>query len=1041
VRSAQAVTLQRELRQDRAVNRILSIGLASTLALLSTAAWSAQQAPPPIEIVAGECDAVPRHARIADGHLELQGAPNQTIIAWVEEHGIDLQLGITESVWIDSSPLRYAREPLQLTTDAAGVARMPVRIRVQHKDARLRLIGRCERGVPGTDHVLRYALLRAARVDNDSDGTAPLQMVALAMAGLAATDAGSWSHRWLLHQLASQARGAGLLVEAAAWYRRAADAAEAAGDPIWAALATLGHGQALFGRGDRGAEAVLLDAQQRTGAAGLHHPEAVASHDLCLVKRVSGRIEQAADCLRRVADRQRDLGEWRDYSIAQRNRANALMMIGRYDEARDALRISASTASDLDNMREQSLVWQMQATLARWGGDLDQSLDLLRKAQDGLKDDAVEQAQTQRLIADTYLVAGQPVRALSYYHQAHAALVSLKSFNRSAHVEVMMARTYLQLRQPERAQALLGAAHEVLSEFGSTNRIAGVTLELAHLQFVTGQHAAARDSLAALDAQGISGLTWQQQAQADVMRIRLNPDTDPAAVERNLGGLMARALRGRQLLLYFEIAEAALDQRIRLGDFAAARDLAATALNLGEAAAGRIHSPGLRHAVLSRLRPFASVEARMLENGPLSEAAALRALAPLERLRALEQQSTPMAPSLDQFDELERMLSAEALNGEVPRSEQRDAVVLALDTVAAGLGTASAVSPLALPRLAPDDTLLYFVAHGSHPGAFAADQGGWRWYAGLDGRSASSAARELQAIFSAGHGEAQPTATLLRLADALDWTVLLQRMPARLFILTDSELASVPWELLPGADGSDAPRAHREIVLLQSLRVREGRPPASVVAIAAAGQAGAGVPELQRAGEELDRVVANWPSLSVRRLPNTDQQQFEQAVAQPGGLVHVATHGRGDQGLAEDAGLWLLDSATDTPRFLSAVRIRHMQVRSALVVLSACDTGYSLAGRSFGMGGVAGSIVDAGADTVIGARWPVSDRAALLFSQAFHEALAQEPTAPARAVLAAQNAVRQVPALRHPTHCAGWFTLQSGPDPGHAVRAASGADG
>jgi tetratricopeptide (TPR) repeat protein len=1021
------------------VNSILSVALASIIVLLPSTAWSALQEPPPIEIVASDCDGVPRDARIVDGFLELQGAPDQRIAAWLEERGIDLQLATTEGLWIDSSPPRYAREPLQATTDEHGVARIPLRIRVQQKDARLRLVDRCE-GAAEADFVLRYALLRAATVDTDRASLAPLTMIALAMTGLLSSEAGSWSNRWLLHQLASQARSAGLLVDAAAWYQRAADAADAAGDPVWAALATLGHGQALFGRGDRAAEAILIVARQRTGAAGLHHPQAVASHDLCLVQRVSGRIEEAAECLRSVAGRHRDLGELRDYSIAQRNRANALMMIGGYVEAHEAMLLSAKTAAELGDTREQALVWQMQASLARWGGDLDQSLNLLRKAQEGLKDDSVEHAQTTRLIADTYLVAGEPLRALGYYRQAHAALVSLKAFNRSAHVEVMMARTYLQLRQPEQAYALLAAAHEVLSEYGSTNRVAGVTLELAHLQLESGQQAAARDSLDALEARGTSGLTWQQLAQADVMRVRLNPNANHAAVERELGELMARALRGRQLLLFFEIAEALLHERIIRGDALAARELAAAALDLGEAAAGRIHSPGLRHAVLFRLRPFAMVEVRLLDDGPLSEASALRALTPLERLRALEQKSAPTDSSLDKFDELERMLSAEALNGEVPRSEQRDALVLALDAAAAGRGTASGVAPLALPRHGPGETLLYFVAHGSDQGAFVADGDGWRWHGGLDGRSASNVARELQALFAAGHGEAQPTDMLRRLADALDWTALLRHMPARLYIVTDSELASVPWDLLPTMDRvTHGPSARTEIVLLQSLRARASKTPTSVVAIAAAGQAGAGVPALRRASEELDRVVSSWRALPTRRLPSTDQQQFAQAVAQPDGLVHVATHGRGDQGLAEDAGLWLLDTATGNPRFLSAVRIRHMQVSAALVVLSACDTGNSLAGRSFGMGGVAGSMVDAGADAVIGTRWPVSDRAALVFSRALHEALAHDPTSPAKAVRAAQHAVRQVPALRHPTHWAAWFTLQSGPDPGYW--SASGADG
>jgi tetratricopeptide (TPR) repeat protein len=1022
------------------VNTLLSIALASiTALLLPSTAWSAQQPPPPIEIVADGCDAMPHEARIVDGHLELQGIPEQIVVAWLEEHGIDLQVGLAGDLWIDSSPPRYAREPLQVVTSESGLARVPVRISVQTEGARLRLVGRCEDDMRAADHVQRYASLRAASVDHNDGSLTPLWMVAVGAAGLTAGQPGAWSRRWFLHQLASQARAAGLLVDAAAWYQRAADAADSAGDPVRAALATLGLGQALFGRGDRAAEAVLLDAQRRTGLAGLNHSQVVASHDLCLVQRVSGRIEEAAECLHDVADRHRELGELRDFTIAQRNRANALMMLGRYAEARSALQISSDTATELGDQREQALVSRMQANIARWGGDLDQSLDLLRKALDALKDDAVEHAQTQRMIADTYLIAGEPMRALGYYRQAHASLASLEAFNRSAQVEVMMARTHLQLRQPERAHALLTAARRHLSEFGSANRIAGVTLELAHLQLASGQQEAARDSLIALEARGTDGLTWQQQAQAEVLRVRLNPDANPRGADRELSALATRALQGRQVLLFLEIADTLVDQRLRQGDFATARDLAATALDLGEAVAGRIHSPGLRHAVLSRLRPFAMVEVRMLKNGLVPLEVALAALNPLERLRGMEQQSVRAGPSPDQFDELERMLSAESLNNELPRSEQRDALMLTLDSAAAGMGTPpNAAAMLQLPRLGSADALLYFVARGTSLGAFIVSRGAWRWHGSFDAESARDAARELQVLLSAGHGETQVATVLRRLSDALEWNALFPRMPARLYIVTDGELAGLPWELLPGG-ARDRPGEHGEIVLLQSLRAREQKPPVSVFAIAAAGQAGPGVPELQRDVEELESVITHWPALPAQLLSRSDSKQFEQAVAEPSGLVHVATHGRGDQGLAEDAGLWLLDASTGAPRFLSAVRLRHMQVRSTLVVLSACDTGYTLAGRSFGMGGVAGSIVDAGAATVIGARWQVSDRAALVFSRALHEALARDPTSPAKAVKAAQLVVRQVPALRHPTHWAAWFTLQSGLDPTRVGQAGSGS--
>ena len=96
------------------------------------------------------------------------------------------------------------------------------------------------------------------------------------------------------------------------------------------------------------------------------------------------------------------------------------------------------------------------------------------------------------------------------------------------------------------------------------------------------------------------------------------------------------------------------------------------------------------------------------------------------------------------------------------------------------------------------------------------------------------------------------------------------------------------------------------------------------------------------------------------------------------------------------------------------------------IVLAACDSGRSEIARAGGMGGVAGALVDAGANHVVGTRWPVGDRAAEHFSRRFHTHLSSRPDTPVAALQRAVADLREDKSFRHPSHWAGWFLLARG---------------
>jgi CHAT domain-containing protein len=86
-----------------------------------------------------------------------------------------------------------------------------------------------------------------------------------------------------------------------------------------------------------------------------------------------------------------------------------------------------------------------------------------------------------------------------------------------------------------------------------------------------------------------------------------------------------------------------------------------------------------------------------------------------------------------------------------------------------------------------------------------------------------------------------------------------------------------------------------------------------------------------------------------------------------------------------------------------------------LVVLSACETGAGRTALGGYIEGLASAFLSGGARTVIGACWPVHDRAGAVFVERLYDSIFRpEVVSVGRAVTLAQRAVQDQEALRHP---------------------------
>jgi CHAT domain-containing protein len=250
-----------------------------------------------------------------------------------------------------------------------------------------------------------------------------------------------------------------------------------------------------------------------------------------------------------------------------------------------------------------------------------------------------------------------------------------------------------------------------------------------------------------------------------------------------------------------------------------------------------------------------------------------------------------------------------------------------------------------------------------------------------------------------------------------------------LVIVADGELASIPMAAL-----RDRQRGR---YLVQDHPVRFAgslRDPATPTSTLAAGTRVTLVqdpafdleayPQLERlagAAEEVRRVRRDYAGARVLREAEATAGALRDAF-QEGGVVHFAGHAVFDDARPERSYLLAAPDGPDPTARLTAAEVERMDLRGLrLVVLSACQTSRSAAGRSGGFAGLAGAFLAAGAGGVVGSVWRVDDGYTWVLMEGFHRRY-RATGDPARALREAQLAMlaSRDPALRSPAAWAGF---------------------
>lgn len=349
----------------------------------------------------------------------------------------------------------------------------------------------------------------------------------------------------------------------------------------------------------------------------------------------------------------------------------------------------------------------------------------------------------------------------------------------------------------------------------------------------------------------------------------------------------------------------------------------------------------------------------------------------------------------DQLMSLDEPLAAELRVQLDRRARELEADLDGLEfRLAPDESTASAEQPDAVGAARPDVTLLFRIRGGSI-GVFVRTAEGIRWHPciadeaeiALELDRLNADGRRAQALVAAGV-ELPPAlhqasrARLAALGTALlepfrlavaDLVANGHRSPADsepvdLLIVAMGCLHGVPFHalIIDGADVVDL----ATVVVAPSLSVHEQcarRPrrtrPALLVAVSDG--------SIHGAAFEIDQIAAIIGDHDALREREATVDRVL-LLADGAGLMHLATHGMFRAGAPLRSGVHLADG------WLTAARAAELDLSGATVVLSACDTGRTLAAQGEELLGLQYGFLAAGARTVVVSLWPAHDESTVM---------------------------------------------------------------
>lgn len=700
---------------------------------------------------------------------------------------------------------------------------------------------------------------------------------------------------------------------------------------------------------------------------------------------------------------------------------------GRYDEAARRYRVAAATFRARGSPQDEVFVLNGLAIAARHTGDYHLARDGFLRTLELTEGTIMRRAYGHALLNLGHLEAaiGDPAAAAAYYERVHDLFRERGAHNERADPLTALAAAHAAIGRFWSAYGALDTARAVAVAYGYRDQVALERLTRARITLMADRP---RHALRLLDESAAFGDTLGRGNLAALLLLRAEA--------------LARLGRGEEAALALGEARRLgpalrLDQRLEVD-----LRLASRALETGDLAAALAAArDGARTSTRAGLRELAMsgwITAARCQRRSGDRAGALAALdsahAAWETVRG-----RPSAPEWrERRGAIARELVVETVDLLLENGRDRAAFEALQSYKARTLlermagprprpgPETFAPAPLAAVQAAlrDEEVLLDYLVGGDRGFVFAVSRHTLRAVRlahapGLERRAALY--RELLASPRGPRSDDARRAAARSLGAELLGAAL-ATPPRRLLVSPDGQLHLIPFTTLELAAGSDPPRPLVEMTSIARV------PSASLLVATRADAAAGGGGGVLAVADSMPGALAEIRGIGhdvagTRFVTLGGGRSLSPAELAPYGTLHYAGHSQ-----ADDQSPWrspLPFLRLDDGRPATAGDVALLDLPARLAVLSSCETvgGRVLTGE--GVTGLSSAFLAAGVPAVVASLWRVEDQTTRRLMVTFYRALAAGADVTS-ALRAAQRALREDPATRHPFHWAGFVVIGDG---------------